>query len=341
MDQFIAIDEEGYFVLSEGLRLSDEAVGHTLLKNLTMRDNTSMATTWPDGNSVTVEAFDKPLVAKQIFKNGKSWSLLFPYHFERNFSPESLVLDDWDRFHGLTEDKIPFVFSRAAQAEFFNLLDDYTDDTITVDGRELTVPPFYMHNDDVGRDGFWQDLYSGEAPPPWDLAGPHPALDPILPQIKIVKSRIVNFGCGKGHDAAFLAKKGHIVTGMDWSQTAIEEGKKLYGDIQSLTLQQGDVFKSDLKADVVLEHTFFCAIDPAQRKDLILKWRQTLDVGGYLLGIFFVFPRRNGPPYGSSEWELRALLEKHFRLLYWKRWEKSPERRHGTELVVFAQKLSQ
>lgn len=340
MNSFIAIDEEGYFVLSEGVRLSDEVIGHGLLKNLKMQDNDSLTTTWSDGNSVTVEPFDKPLVAKQVFKEGKTWSLLFPYHFVRNFKPESLVLDSWDRFHGLTEDKIPFVFSRAAQAEFFNLLDEYTDETITIDGNEIEVPPFYIDNKDVSRDGFWQDLYNAESPPPWDLAGPHPAFEPILPQIKIVKSRVVNFGCGKGHDAAFMAKKGHIVTGVDWSPSAIDEAKKLYGDIPNLTLQQGDVFKTNITADVVLEHTLFCAIDPAKRKELILKWHKTLDVGGYLLGVFFVFPRRNGPPYGSSEWELRSLLEKYFRLLYWKRWEHSPERRKGTELVIFAQKLT-
>jgi SAM-dependent methyltransferase len=335
----IAVDEEGYFVLNEGIRLTDEQEGHNLLKNLTVKENHAITTLWT-GVEVIVEAFDKPLVARQIFKTTDGFDLLFPYGFRRAMITKSLVADAWDRFHGLTEDKIPFVMSRPAQAEFFNLLEDYDDDTVTINGQVQEVPPFYIENSETKVPEFWQQAYEKEGLRNWDLDGPHPALEPILPQIKIVKSRVVNFGCGRGHDAAFMAKKGHIVTGIDLSETAIEQGKKIYGNIPSLTLEVGNVFQPDAnsKYDVVLEHTLFCALPPEKRKELVLKWHQALDVGGYLLGVFFVSPQRSGPPYGSSEWELSRHLEKYFRLLYWKRWAKSPERRIGTELVVFAQK---
>ena len=105
-----------------------------------------------------------------------------------------------------------------------------------------------------------------------------------------------------------------------------------------LHLETGDVFRSDRTADIIFEHTLFCAIAPEKRKELVRVWKNSLSDAGYLLGIFFVMPKRSGPPYGGSEWELRELLEPHFRLMYWKRWLHSPPRRQGTELVVFAQK---
>lgn len=344
MEQFLAMDEEGYFILPPETRLTDEATGYILLKNLKVEANGSIITKWADSDEkhTIVEPFDKPLICKQVFKNGSTFSLLFPYGFQRDMITSTLVLDGWDRFHGLTEDRVPFVMSRAAQAEFFNLLDEYTDDTITIDGKEQAVPAFYLANSEMDTPSFWRKSYSDDGVTPWDLGGPHPAIESILPQIKIVKSRIANFGCGRGHDAAFLAKKGHVVTGFDLSEDAINDAKKMYGNIPSLSFEQADVFKpvaENAKYDVIFEHTLFCAIPPELRKNLVQRWRQSLDMGGYLLGIFFVMPSRGGPPYGCSEWELRSHLEKHFRLLYWKRWEHLPERRLGTELIVFAQKL--
>jgi hypothetical protein len=45
-----------------------------------------------------------------------------------------------------------------------------------------------------------------------------------------------------------------------------------------------------------------------------------------------------GPPFGSSEWEIRERLKKFFDFLYWTRWKTTPEDRLGIELIVYAQK---
>jgi len=338
MQKFIAIDEEGYFVLPQNIRLSDNAAGFGLLQKMRIAEFRTITTVW-DGESVIVEAFDKPLIVQQIEKKPGQWKLLFNYGYSDILNPATLKLDAWDRFHGLAEHEMPFVFSRKAQAEFFNLLDEYDDDSITIDGEQFVLPPYYADHPEKEEPQFWENLYRS-SDWPWDLGGPHPALEPVLPQIKVVKSRIVNFGCGRGHDAAFLASKGHIVSGVDTSETALQNAKSIYGTTPNLNLIKGDVFKDKFAADIVFEHTLFCAIPPERRKELVMRWHQTLEPEGYLLGVFFVMPKPMGPPYGCSEWELRALLEKHFRLLYWKRWPHSPPRREGTELVVFAQKLA-
>lgn len=341
MTHYLAIDEDGYFVLPEQIRLNDEAAGYELFENMRIEgDPFPKITSQWESKNILLEPFDKPLVAQQIFRTKDDlWELLLPYQWREPIHIESLCLDQWDRFHGLTKRGLPFVFSRKAQAEFFNLLDGFTDDSICVAGKNYDTAPFYLINDDANKLQFWDSSYKETELPKWDLNGPHPALEPALAQLKILKSRVINFGCGKGHDAACLAQKGHIVTATDYSPVAIDQAKELYGEMENLNLEVADAFKkTSKKYDLCLEHTLFCAISPEQREELTIAWSNALDEGGFLLGIFFVMPKRGGPPYGASEWELRTLLEKRFHLLYWKRWRQSPDERQGSELVVYAQK---
>ncbi|MBY0316691.1 MAG: class I SAM-dependent methyltransferase [Bdellovibrionales bacterium] len=341
MDKFIIIDEEGYFVLSQGIRLTDAEVGRKLFEQLYITDTLAVKTRF-DNEDVFVEAFDKPLVAAQVSKENGRWTLIGPYEFEAPFDIKTLCLDEWDRFHGLTEKRIPFVFSRKAQAEFFNLLDEFSDETITIDGKTYEIPPFYIEDPSFKSENTWNNIYANNPQPNWDLSGAHPAIAPILPQLKMVKSRVVNFGCGRAHDAAALAHHGHVVTGVDYSPQALAQAREKYSSISTLTLLEGDALKMkvDRRFDIAFEHTLFCALMPSQRKELIRQWHRALDDQGFLLGIFFVMPKRAGPPYGCSEWELRELFENKFRPLFWKRWQQSPPHRQGTELVIYAQKIS-
>jgi SAM-dependent methyltransferase len=337
MQKRIAIDEDGYFLLENEIRLSDNSYGHSLLSNLRIDEHFALWTE-SDGEAIVVEPFDKPLVVQNISPFDHHILLDFAYGFSLPLRLETLCIDDWGRFHGLTHDKIPFVFTRKGQAAFLQLVTVKSENSFEYLNKSYSFSPYYLASEDAGKLAFWSEHYENTATPPWDLDGPHPALAPILPQIKLLKSRILNLGCGRGHDAHFLAQKGHIVTGVDISSAAIEQAKALYKKPANLYFYEDDVFHSTYKTDIIFEHTLFCAIPPNKRKDLVKVWKNSLEETGYLLGIFFVMPKRTGPPYGCSEWELRELLEPHFRLMYWKRWELSPPRREGTELVVFAQK---
>lgn len=340
MQKRIGIDEEGYFILNEGARMNDAEYGLSLLKNLHVDDNFTMWTTSPPHDRVIVEAFDKPLVVHNVEALGTKIIALFPYGFRSELLLETLCLDDWGRLVGWTAQKIPYVFLRKAQTAFFDTVAVESAHTFTWQNHKYTLSSYYLPLEEAHKTAFWEDRYKIHDMP-WDLGGPHPAIEPILPQLKLQKSRFLNLGCGRGHDAALLARKGHIVTGIDISEKAISEAKTLYPKPQNLRFKVDDIFRlsEPQKTDVIFEHTLFCAIDPRQRKELIRVWKNCLEDTGYLLGIFFVHAKRFGPPYGCSEWELRELLEPHFRLMYWKRWEASPERRQGNELVVFAQKL--
>lgn len=325
--------------MSDGIRLTDDTEGKKLLSRIKVDDNGGVWTDW-DSVTMTVEPFDKPYVAQQIEKIDKKFFILLPYGFRCEVVLTSFCLDPWDRFHGLTVTNVPFVFTRKAQAEFFNIVDEFDDDSFTVDGKTYSTPDFYIENNEITQTNFWTEKYSADEAPRWDLNQHHPAIEAILPQIKINKCRILNLGCGRGHDAAYFARLGHVVTAVDFSDLAISQAQKKYAPLPNLTWQVGDALDPQgfPPSDLIFEHTLFCAISPKKRKTLVQQWKRSLDERGHLLGIFFVHPKRGGPPYGGSEWELRELLEKDFRLLYWKRWPLSPAHRIGTELVIYAQK---
>lgn len=340
MIKSIAIDEEGYFLLHNGTRLSDETLGATMLQSLSV-DHYGVTRMTEGNDEYLVEPFDKPYVARQIHIHQSQLQVQMPYQLKCDVDMGSLCLDEWDRFHGLTTQQIPFVLSRPAQAELFNRADDFSDDSITIAGQEVTTPPYYITNAEVDTSPFWSQKYQESTLPGWDLDGPHPELKSFLQQLKLNKQRILVPGCGQGHDAALLAEKGHVVTAVDFSETALKMARARYGHIANLQFLHADVFRlgrsHEQAYDIVFEHTFYCAITPDRRDELILSWRRYLADGGHLLGIFFVVPKRSGPYFGGSEWELREKLQKPFRLLYWTRLKHSPGWRNGGELMVFAQ----
>lgn len=341
-DKTIAIDEEG-FVVSGDLRWNDERTGREVLENLAFLDNGALVSS-SGGTPVLVEAFDDPLIAQQVEHAEGEWTLLFNYQFIDTFDPATLYVDEWDRFHGLTSKGIPFVFKRSAQAAFFDLVDEFDDDSVTIAGRRYEVPPTYSAQAEISTGKYWTDVYVTEGKPRWDLAEPAEALKDMLPRLKLVKSRVLVLGCGEGHDAALFARDGHIVTAVDFSPEAIRRAKEHYGELSNVRFLVGDVFALDSshdgQYDVVFEHTLYCAIDPARRDDLVRRWWRFLAPGGHLLAILFASSSRRGPPYGGTEWETRERLKKYFRFLFWGRWKTSIERRRGKELFIYAEKLT-
>ena len=340
MVKTISIDEEGYFLLHNGIRVTDEEVGHQMLSKITIDEFGVLKLNY-EGEEVIVEAFDKPLVARMVDLKNSKLKVQMPYHFSVDVIHESLCVDQWDRFHGMTEAGVPFVLSRAAQAELFNIADEFSDDSLTLAGQRINIENYYLSQSEVNQEAFWSNKYQENPSPPWNLDKPHPELSSVLSQLKINKCRILVPGCGYAHDAALLAQRGHVVTAIDISSHAISEAKKLYGHISNLELIEGDVFELGDKFasnfDMIFEHTFYCAVTPDKRTEVVQLWKKLLDADGHLLGIFFVVPKRTGPYFGGSEWELRDHLQNRFRFLYWTRLKMSPGWRLGAELLVYAQ----
>lgn len=338
LNRFITVDEEGYFAF-DGVRVTDPEAGRELIKNVRPVEGFRFASSLAEKEAL-IESFDEPYVARHIEKiDGQKGVIQLAYEEKAEFNWSTLSVDEWDRFHGVTLKEIPFVLSRQAQVELFDQLDEFDDDSITVAGQSHSVGPWIGSTKEVNENPFWTNIYENETPG-WELGAATPVLPSVLPQLKLSRAKVLVLGCGSGHDAAFLAKAGHVVTAIDFSPAAIKRAKEQYGNVENLTFLEQSAF--DLpeawngQYDLIFEHTFYCAIDPERRNELVKTWRRLLAPGGHLLGVFFVHEKRQGPPFGGSEWEVRQRLKSHFDFLYWTRWRASIERRQGCELVLFA-----
>jgi SAM-dependent methyltransferase len=297
-----------------------------------------------------VESFDAPIVIQNFNLKGRDCmakgllSAQTTTGFTETVDLNRILVDEWDRFYGLSRKNIPFVLCDEAQNELFELCDEYDDDSLTYKGVVYQTNKLYPDQAPVEKNNYWNQVYQDEAKPRWDLNQASPVLIDMLPRLKLPKARILVLGCGFGHDAAFFAQNGHIVTAVDFSPLAIAGAKERYGHLTNIRWQTADALNLPPEFhesfDLVFEHTCFCAINPIHRQKLVQAWLRCLATNGTLFAVFFSMFKFQGPPFGATEWEVRKRLGARFQFLFWNRWRKSIPGRMGRELFVYARKKS-
>lgn len=338
---FCSIDENGMvFDHNKDPLLTRDQI-HSFFDSLQVEETFQITARIHD-QTVLVEAYDAPIVANEIkLSSTHSHELINAYGIRWDFELSSLLVDEWDRFHGMTNTQIPFVMNRQAQNQFFDQLDQFDDDSFSYRGRNYTPDPYWITEASINQESYWTQKYQNNEAG-WDLGEPAMGLQYLLPKLKLPASRVLVLGGGNGHDAAHFAQQGHHVTQVDISPAAIAKTKTTYGHLNNLNLIEGDIFNLPVSMynqyDLIFEHTCFCAIDPHRREDLIKQWRRLLHSNGTFLGIFFTMPKRIGPPFGASEWELKHHLQNSFQTLVWQRLRHSIKPRLGRELLVYLQR---
>ena len=124
-------------------------------------------------------------------------------------------------------------------------------------------------------------------------------------------------GCGAGHEVLFLAKKGFRVTAVDYTRGATDLIKKnlrknnLVGDV----LQQ-DFFdiegKYNESFDLLLEHAFFCAINPDKRQAYADTAGRLIKPGGLIIALFYETNEPGGPPFNTQEKDIEKYFSENF-----------------------------
>jgi methyl halide transferase len=128
--------------------------------------------------------------------------------------------------------------------------------------------------------------------------------------------RILVPGAGNAYEGEYLAKEGfEQVTVLDFVPEVIEMVRTRIGQSSPLKLVCEDFFRHKGVYDLVIEQTFFCALDPSLRKRYVDKMHELIVPGGELTGLLFTsVPNPEGPPFAASVAEYRQLFAGKFEI---------------------------
>jgi len=160
--------------------------------------------------------------------------------------------------------------------------------------------------------GSWDEAYSGDGPPPWDIGRPQPAFV-RLAEWGLLAGRVLDSGCGTGEHALLAAAHGAAAVGVDVSGRAIARARAKAAERGlAARFETGDVLRlGDLGLifDVVTDSGVFHVFDDEDRVRYVASLASVLRPGGscYLICFSDRQPGEAGPRRVSQD-ELRAAF---------------------------------
>ena len=161
---------------------------------------------------------------------------------------------------------------------------------------------------------YWNDRYQNSATG-WDVGTISTPLKEYIDQLHSKELRILIPGCGNAYEAAYLLENGFTnVTVIDIAPTLTKKLEEQFASYlnKSLHVITGNFFDLEGQFDLILEQTFFCALDPGLREKYVSKMSDLLAPKGKLAGVLFNRDFPGGPPFGGSIAEYQKLFSEHF-----------------------------
>ncbi len=188
--------------------------------------------------------------------------------------------------------------------------------------------------------GYWNSRYENHQTG-WDIGSPSTALITYCSQLTNRAIRILIPGCGNGYEAGWLLENGFTdITLIDIAPTltaALSEKYKAYAGKQ-LHVITGDFFTLSGTYDLIIEQTFFCALDPSLRNAYAAKMHSLLAPGGKLMGVLFNREFEGGPPFGGNNKEYESVFSPLFHIRRLEPCYNSIPPRMGSEVFVLLEK---
>ncbi len=181
---------------------------------------------------------------------------------------------------------------------------------------------------------YWQQRYENNNTG-WDMGQVSPPLKAYFDQLKHKELRVLIPGAGNAYEAEYLIKKGftdvHVV---DIAQDPLKNIHDRVGEHPALHLHHIDFFEFHGKFDLIIEQTFFCALDPSQRKYFAQKMSNSMKDDARLVGLLFDFPLVDGPPYGGNVREYKEYFSPYFNFHTFQRAHNSYYKRYPKEIFI-------
>lgn len=185
---------------------------------------------------------------------------------------------------------------------------------------------------------YWADRYrAGKTG--WDLGRVSPPIKEYLDGLSDKSLCILIPGAGNGYEAAYAWEQGfENVFVIDLAAEPLNNLRERAPDFPAKHLYRGDFFQHEGRYDLILEQTFFCALNPALRPAYAKKMAELLVPGGRLVGLWFDRDFPAGPPFGGSREEYLGYLEPYLKPIVFETARNSVKPRAGSELFGIFQR---
>ncbi|VXB60940.1 SAM-dependent methyltransferase [Flavobacterium sp. 9AF] len=185
---------------------------------------------------------------------------------------------------------------------------------------------------------YWENRYQNNDTG-WDTGTITPPLKEYIDQIKDKTAKILIPGAGNGHEYDYLIEKGFKNTYViDIANSPIEMLKSKHKDLHNQIVLD-DFFNLTNAYDLIIEQTFFCALEPKLREKYATKMHSLLKPKGKIIGLLFDFPlTTEGPPFGGNTDEYLQLFSSLFTIKKLEKAYNSIKPRQGRELFFIFEK---
>ena len=149
---------------------------------------------------------------------------------------------------------------------------------------------------------YWENRYLNEDTA-WDLDQISKPIKEYIDQLENKKIKILIPGAGNSYEAEYLWNIGFKnVYVLDIAKKPIDNLIKRVSHFPYKNCLVLDFFELKSSFDLIIEQTFFCALNPSLRNKYVSKTSDLLKPNGKLIGLFFDFPLTEiGPPYGGEK----------------------------------------
>jgi len=182
---------------------------------------------------------------------------------------------------------------------------------------------------------FWNNRYLNNDTG-WDIGEISTPIKNYIDQLDNKDLRILIPGCGNAYEAEYLFNNGFKnVYVIDISHLALQQFKNRVPNFPENQLICGNFFEHNSQYDLIIEQTFFCAIDPKLRSDYAIHSAKILKPNGKLVGLLFDAPlNTEHPPFGGNKLEYISYFEPYFNIAIMERSHNSIKPRSDKELFI-------
>lgn len=192
---------------------------------------------------------------------------------------------------------------------------------------------------------YWSSRYQDNRTG-WDIGYPSPPLTEYLDQLPDKSLRILIPGAGNAYEAEYAWRQGFTnVFVLDFAPEPLQALARRVPDFPRDKLIEDDFFYHFGKYDLILEQTFFCALNPESRvrSAYARQMANLLAPDGKLVGLWFDLPeigKPGEPPHGGTREEYLGYFKPYFETKTFSEATNSIQPRAGSELFGIFEKIA-